>query len=386
MGRTDHFVEPEELMAYLDGELPPDRAAAAGAHLEVCRDCRAMAADFQSVSRRMMEWQVETSTPQMTAGLATSLREHKPRNAAHLTWWSWLTANHERPWNVGLAAAGICVVALVLVSRPGLRSLWIANGVLPKQSAREAPGPHVNVVSAIPVAVAQRPMIVRSAQLTLTTAEFDKARDRIEQILKRHRGYIGELNVSAAAGAARALDATLRVPADQLETAVAELKKLGRVDFESQRGEEVTQQYVDLEARLSNARKTEQRLTDLLRERTGKLADVLAVEKEMDEVRESIERMEAERKNLGNRVDFAALTVRVTEDYNAQMQVVPASLFTRFRNAAVEGYRSMVEGLVDMLLVLLSYGPSALIWGALLFFPVRIVWRRLRRDPLRQDE
>jgi len=222
-------------------------------------------------------------------------------------------------------------------------------------------------------------MIVRTSQLTLTTAEFDKVRDRIVTVLARHKGYIAELNISAPMGAARNLEATLRVPADQLEAATAELKLLGRVEMESQRGEEVTQQYVDLEARLANAKNTEQRLTDLLRQRTGKLADVLAIEKEIDDVREKIERLEAERKNLGNRVDFATLSIKVSEDYKAEMQVVPGSFLTRLQNAAVEGYQSMVEGLVGVLLALVTYGPTILIWSGLLFFPARIAWKRWRR-------
>jgi DNA repair exonuclease SbcCD ATPase subunit len=99
--------------------------------------------------------------------------------------------------------------------------------------------------------------------------------------------------------------ATLRVPADQLDAAATELKSLGRAESESQSGEEVTQQCVELDARLTNANNTEQRLTDLLRQRTGKLADALAVEKQIDQIREKIERMEAENKSLGKRIDFA---------------------------------------------------------------------------------
>ena len=171
----------------------------------------------------------------------------------------------------------------------------------------------------------------------------------------------------------------MRVPADQLEAATTEVKTLGRVESESHTGEEVTQQYVDLQARLTNAKNTEQRLTELLQQRTGKLADVLAVEKEIDDVREKIERMEAERKRLGNRVDFGTLVVKVNEDYRAQIQVVPSSFVTRFQNAAAEGCQTLVEGLVGVIVFLLSYGPSVLIWAGLLFFPVRIAWRRLRR-------
>lgn len=371
MSKSNHLIEPEELMAYLDGELSHDHVATSATHLEHCRECQAIAADLQSVSRQMMAWEVEPSERGTMEGLSAALEKRK-REPSERSWWRWATAQRTRPRMFGLAGAGVCVVTLFMVwtlelqPRAQLRRMLQADQ---RSSYLVAP----------PKRSSTDQMIVRTAQLSLTTTDFDRVRDRINEILKRHQGYIGELNISSPAGVARTLEGTLRMPADQLEGATAELKSLGRVDSESQNGEEVTAQYVDVEARLTNARNTERRLTDLLRQRTGKLADVLAVEKEIDQVRGSIERMEAEKKNLGNRVDFATVTVRVTEDYRAQMQVVPASLVTRFQNAAVEGYRSTVEGIVSVLLVMLSYGPGLVVWGALLFFPARAAWRRLRR-------
>jgi hypothetical protein len=188
------------------------------------------------------------------------------------------------------------------------------------------------------------------------------------------------LNVSTPADSGRSLNATLRVPADQLEATIADLRNLGRVDSESQSGQEVTEQYVDLEARLENARNTEQRLTDLLRSRTGKLSDVLAVETEISRVRGEIELMEAERKSLSTQVDFATINANVREDYKAQLQVVPETTSSRLRNAAVEGYHSMAEGIVGIVLFLFSWGPNLLLWGAILFFPARAVWRKIRRE------
>jgi len=365
----NHPIEPEELMAYLDGELLPGRATAASEHLEHCRECQTIAANLQTVSRRMMDWQVEACFQRTAEGLNASL-EQRGRESVGRRRWPWRTAFRLRPWMLGLA--GACVATLFMVWTLRLQPRrQLADMLRTRQlsSALVAPPKHS----------ANEPMIARTARLSLTTTEFDHVRDRVSGILERHKGYIGELNVDSPAGAARILDATLLVPADQLESAMSELKSLGRVESESQSGEEITQQYVDLEARLSNARNTEQRLIDILRRRTGKLADVLAVEKEIGEVRGSIERMVAERKNLANRVAFAALTFKVTEDYKAQMQMVPGSLLTRLRNASVEGYRAMVEGVISALLILVSYGPSLLVWGALLFFPLRLAWRGLRR-------
>lgn len=223
-------------------------------------------------------------------------------------------------------------------------------------------------------------MIARTAQLTVIVKDFDASQKRLEDILKRHGGYVAEMTTSAPEGADRKLTATLRVPSNQLDAAIAEVKEIGRVESESQSGEEVTSQYVDLQARLTNARNTEQRLTELLRRQTGKLDEVVTVEEKISDVREQIERMEAEQKNLSQRVDFGTLSVALSEERKSQLQVMPPSVGTQFHNAAVEGYRSVVDGIVSLLVFLMSWGPSLLLWAAILFFPVRYMWRRLRRD------
>jgi hypothetical protein len=223
------------------------------------------------------------------------------------------------------------------------------------------------------------PMIIRTADLQLITKEFDKARAEMEAVLKKHRGYVSELKVSGAAGSGRNLTSTLRVPADQLDSTLAELKTLGRVASESQSGQDVTSQYVDLQARLANARNTEKRLTDILNQRTGKLKDILEVEEEVDRVRGEIEQMEAERKQMTKQVSFATLNVAITEDYKAQLEVVPPSTATRLSNAGVEGYRSMVDGVINLTLFALANGPTFLLWAAVLFLPARFAWKALRR-------
>jgi hypothetical protein len=124
--------------------------------------------------------------------------------------------------------------------------------------------------------------------------------------------------------------------------------------------------------------------TDLLRQHTGKLADVLAVDLELGRVRGEIERTEAEKKSLINRVDFATLNTTIREDYQALVPAGPHSMLARFRNAAVEGYRSTMESIIDVIAFLLSNGPVLLVWAVILFFPARFVWRRVQPNTTQQ--
>ena len=421
MSTNNHPIEHEELMAYLDGELATARAVAAAAHLEHCAECQELAAELRKISQELMAWEVEEIEPAegMPIAIRAALQDvpKKSTKALKPRGWRVLLTRHGLAWagsGLGLALFFIvfgvgrlnqsrpgapavrqeAVTATLVSPTPGATPLAsYANGSL--NAFSYAPENRTAKAQAAPTedtggdevtgneekaGVPEIPMIARTAGLTLTTKEFDKARASLEDILKRHNGYMGELSVSAPSDTGRTLTATLLIPAQQLDSALAELKNLGRVENESQGGEEVTAQYVDLAARLANAQHTEQRLTEILRTRTGKLQDVLKVELEIDRVRGEIEQMQAERKELTKRVAFATLNTTVKEEYKARLQGAPPSTGSRFRNAAVDGYNTVVEGLIDVGLFLLSSGPSLLIWVAILFFPARWAWRKVRAE------
>ena len=144
---------------------------------------------------------------------------------------------------------------------------------------------------------------------------------------------------------------------------------------ETQSGEEVTQQHQDLAIRLQNARETEERFRAILEQRTGKLADVLAVEEGIARVRGEIEGMEAEQKALEHRVDFAAVEIRLSEEYKARIDVPDNSASTRLHNAFVAGYHNASETILGIVLFLEEFGPAISIWLVILALPV-IGWRR----------
>ena len=223
------------------------------------------------------------------------------------------------------------------------------------------------------------PMIARTVSLSIAVKEFDAARVSLDAILARHNGYAAELNVATPQGAARTIQASLRIPAPQLVAAVAELKALGRVENETQGGEEVTQQQADLVARLKNSRETEQRLQDVLRTRTGKVKDVLEVEEEIARVRGEIEEMEAEQQTLEHRVSFATVNLKLAEEYRAQLTTPAPSVGMQLRNATVNGFRSALEGFLALVLFLAESVPTLLLWLTILGFPAWLLWRRYRR-------
>ncbi len=284
-----------------------------------------------------------------------------------------------RRWGATLAAIALVTLVLVAVSIPNFLKSRMASSqagawrTLPEGVSGSAVSPPSE--PAMPVAAS---MMVRSASLSFVVSDFDAGRARLEQIIQQHQGSAADLTIAGYAGSPRSLSATFRVPAIELDATLVDLRKLGQVTEESQKGEEVSAQYVDLRARLSNAQATESRLVAILGQRTGKVSEVLEVEREIARVRGEIERMEAQRRLIENQVALATLKVDMREEYKVPLAVAD-SLGTRFRNAAVEGYRSLADAIVGLALFLLSWGPVSVFWGTILILPSRLLWRRLRK-------
>jgi len=149
---------------------------------------------------------------------------------------------------------------------------------------------------------------------------------------------------------------------------------------ESQSSEDVTDAHRDLAIRISNAKIEEARLGEILKERTGRLSDVLAVEQAQSRVRTEIEQMEAQELAMRNRAALSTISIEVAERYRAELaDNGPLPTGTRLRNAVVDGARTALESLVAVSLALLGAAPTLLIWAVILFLPARWVVRRIRR-------
>jgi hypothetical protein len=411
-----HFVTPEELMAYRDGELCAERAEAVAAHVPGCPRCQKLGAALRDTSQVLASWTVpsaaaNSSFEQQVFELAA---ESSARHSAFRSRVVAFGGRHRLLAGV-LCSSIFLAVALIVVSNGARQSKPIAaplavNSLASTRSAGEPvdrvqtnstaelkTDPFVeaggsdsfealkaqrdalverlqraqlssNLANQASTTALQRqePMIARTVTLSIVVKDFDFSRTALDAILARHHGYAASLNASTQQNAARSMQASLRIPASEQGAVVAELKSLGHVENEAQAGEELTQQHADLVARLRNFRETEQRLQAILVQRTGKISDVLAVEQEIARVRGEIEQMEAEQESLEHRVDFATIDLSVAEEYKAQIGSRSPSISTRLRNALVAGYRSAVESMVGLVLFLAEYGPSALIWLALL--------------------
>jgi len=155
-------------------------------------------------------------------------------------------------------------------------------------------------------AVVERMMVWR-ASLSIEVNSISNALHTATQFARKSGGYIEQKSgYSQKSGRA-----TLRVPAKNLNQTLGSLETIGFVTSRSVSGEDITEQYVDVEARLKNRIALRDRLQKLLDKATG-VKDVLAIEKELNRVQGDIDSMQARMKVLKGRVDFATINLMLS--------------------------------------------------------------------------
>ncbi|HYN07655.1 MAG TPA: zf-HC2 domain-containing protein, partial [Vicinamibacterales bacterium] len=267
---TPHTIDREEVMAYLDGELEPARRDLVEAHLDTCDDCRMLAGELRQISGRLSSWAIPDATDRL-AGIRQTLQSSKPPQPARSFWWTTRGLFHLPRW--ALAAGLAAVVAVVVTpavmmqwrSRPDRErvmmgysvesdargsarsSMPTAANAAPREGlAPPAPSPSLpggqgqgvrgggggaalmaRATDARPGQVRDR-MIVRTASMVLTSDKFDEIRGAIERLVAAHQGRVTSLNLTGDSSSRRSLNATLGVPAANMDALLTGLRGLGR--------------------------------------------------------------------------------------------------------------------------------------------------------------
>jgi hypothetical protein len=159
--------------------------------------------------------------------------------------------------------------------------------------------------------------IVRTAEVEVIVQDFDKAEQELKRLLQEQKdGYVAQSAITGSVGAPRSGYWRVRLPLSQLDAFLDAVAALGVPRKKSLDAKDVTEEYYDLEARLKNKKTEEERLLKHLDKSTGKLEDILAVERELTRVRGEIEQMEGRRRLLANLTTLTTVTITIREVKN----------------------------------------------------------------------
>jgi hypothetical protein len=223
--------------------------------------------------------------------------------------------------------------------------------------------------------VAVGPKIIKTASISLEIKDrtYEQRSQDVTLIASRHGGFV----TSSRTAGQQHLSGTLmvRIPSSQFEVALGELKALGTVTGEQIAGEDVTAQFVDLEARLTNWEAQEAVLLKLMAQSTS-IEDSLKVQQSLQDVQLAIEQIKGQLRVLSDQTDMSTITVSMAEKAVA-VKKVSGNAFVRAWRSGVDALTAVftaiaigVGFLAPLLLVALA---GALGWA---------VFRRLRPRPV----
>jgi hypothetical protein len=222
--------------------------------------------------------------------------------------------------------------------------------------------------------------IIYTAQMELVVEDFASAEQEIGQLIKAQDAYIAKSDIRGSPGSPRQGTWTIRVPADRFEALREALLKLGELQRTNIDSQDVSDEYYDLDARIKNKKVEEERLLRHLDKSTGKLEDILAVEREISRVRGEIERQQGRLKYLSQMTALTTVTVTLHERKGYVPPAAPtfATSVGRTFEGSVETLAGFGKGVALVIVALVPWLPVLAVLGLLGWLVVR---RRVRAVP-----
>jgi hypothetical protein len=192
-------------------------------------------------------------------------------------------------------------------------------------------------------------VIIKNASVRFQVENFKDATQKIKELVKESDGYIASSNENNS-GYSMEGNTIIRVEAKNFEALIEKLLTISiYLNYNNIRAEDVTEEFVDLQARLKNKRELEKRYIEFLKE-AKKVEDMLSIEREINNIRTEIEAKEGRLKYLMNRAHYSTIELNYYQTFEVIKNQPDRSFFTRLAESVVNGW----EGFLDFLVALSS--------------------------------
>ncbi len=221
-------------------------------------------------------------------------------------------------------------------------------------------------------------LIVRTANLSIVVKDTNEALRQISALATQMDGFVVTSHTSRVDQATRG-SITIRVPAERFDDALQQIEALATdVETRDIRGQDVTEQYVDLQSRLRNLEATEAQLQKIM-QRADKIEDVLNVYRQLSETRSQIEQVKGRIQFLEQSAALSSITVDLIPDELAQPIAVGGWRPTGTARNALQALVRTLQGLADIAIWLALYVLPILVVLAVPIVIIVVIVRRLRR-------
>ena len=232
-----------------------------------------------------------------------------------------------------------------------------------------------------PTATNVQRRVIRRGEFTIESDSPTEGARRIGQIAEARGGYVVTSETRQSGDnerqASTTATVTVRVPSEQFAAAIEEIRGAGgRILRENITGQDVTEEYTDLEARIRAKRALEEQFIEIMRQARS-ISDALQVQQQLGQVRAEIEQMEGRRRLLENQTALSTITVTLQSPGSI---VNTSGFFYNLREAISDGVEFASGVFFALIRIALALLPIALF----VFLPIALIVRYLIRRARRQ--
>ena len=175
---------------------------------------------------------------------------------------------------------------------------------------------------------------------------------------------------------------TIRVPAENLEGLVTQVKGAANVVSYNESVEDVTLAYVDMETRILTLQTERDRLLELM-EKAETMSDLLAIEARLTQVRGDLESINSQLKVLQNQVSYATIELYISQ-VKAYTEVEEQTVWQRIGTGFKKNLRNIGEDLVDFFVWAITYSPQLILWAGIMAVVVIVLRRSFRKRKVKK--
>jgi hypothetical protein len=214
--------------------------------------------------------------------------------------------------------------------------------------------------------------IVRNADLELEANAPEEAQNKIAAIAESKGGFVIESNQSSSdehSGIRDMITMTVRVPAAKFNESLDEIRKTSsRVRSENVKGEDVTEEFIDIEARLKTQKALEEQFLEIMK-RSNSVQDALNIQREIANVRGEIEKIEGRRKFLENQSSLSTIKLRIESP--AAFSSNSSGFFAQVKQSFGRGF----DAALSFILVLITMAIALLPFLIFIVLPIYLIAR-----------
>ena len=215
--------------------------------------------------------------------------------------------------------------------------------------------------------------LIKEISLDIETKDYDNYIASIRESVAANGGYIESSNESNDSDF-RSFNATIRIPIEKADTFTESASKNATVKSRSENVQDVTEEYVDIEARIEVYKAEEESLIEIMKQAEN-VTDLLSVKERLANVRAQIESYTAQLKSLENQTDYSTITISVVE---VEREVESEGYWSEIWNNIIEGFKNVGKLITSLFALFLSAVPYVIVI-AVIGIAVLVIIRKTKK-------